>query len=372
MKLVHISDLHIGKRLSEHSLDGDQRHILNSIIGIVRDLKPAGVLIAGDVYDSGVPDNDSYGILNSFLEDLSSTGAEVFMIAGNHDSRQKLAYCGGFLNAHGIHIVTSYDGELDVRILESDGEKVAIAMLPFIRPSTVRGHHPDAKTYDDAVRSVLDGAILPEGMKRIIVSHQFVTSSDRETVRSDSELSIGGVENVDYSAYDSFDYVALGHIHTPQWVGRKAVRYCGSPLKYSKSEYRMPKTVTVVETIPDIEVSEIPLVPLRDVRVVRGPLQGLIEAGKAQRDHCDDFVFAELTEPSIDAMNRLREVYPNIAGMCEISPEDDADIVFCPMGFDESTDITQEFMEFYKHKTKTELTLEQLEVLIECIEEVGL
>lgn len=373
MKLIHISDLHIGKKMSEHSLDADQMHILNSILDIVREIEPAGVLIAGDVYDSATPDNGAYDILNRFLMDLSSTGAEVFMIAGNHDSRQKLAYASGFMEMHGIHIATTFEGELVVRTLECNGEKASIALLPFVKPSTVTPFHPDVKTYDDAVRAILSGIDLPKDRRNIIVTHQFVTSSGQETRRSESELSVGGLENVDYTAYDAFDYVALGHIHTPQWVGRETVRYCGTPLKYSKSEHAVQKTVTVIETDPEIEITEIPLTPLRDVRVIRGPIEGLIAAGKAESEGSDDFIFAEVTEQSTDAMNRLREVYPNIAGMCEVSDRDpDIGVGHDSEGFSESTDVRRAFMEFYSFKTEKELTDEQLRILDECLEEAGL
>lgn len=324
MKFVHISDLHIGKKLSEFPIADDQRYILNQIVRIVKDECPDGVLIAGDVYDTSVPSAESVQILDDFLTDLSETGSQVFMISGNHDSPEKIGYGSSLFRRNGIFINGKFEGPINPIRLEDSGQQTAeIYLIPFVRPFHVRKVFPEAEIndYTDAVRTILENSPSMGADYKIAVAHQFVTSphGDPETCESE-DPRIGDVDSMDVSVFDTFDYVALGHLHTPQHVGRKEVRYCGTPLKYSSSEANVPKSVTVVRMGEEVEIRQVPLVPLRDVRKVKGRLEDIIEAAKSETN-TNDFIYAELTDEPVNAMQRIREVYPNTVHIKLIRPE---------------------------------------------------
>ena len=371
MKFVHISDLHIGKRLNEFSLEEDQRYILRQILDIIDAESPDAVLIAGDVYDNTTPGNESVNIFDEFLTELSKRECQTFISAGNHDSADKLSFGRRMFADRGIHISHVYDGTLERHTVSKGDEKVDVYMMPFIKPATARRYHPDEKieTYDDAVRVTIDSSGISDG-KKVLVAHQFVTNGDFRPAVSDSEtFSVGGLDNVSGSLFGMFDYVALGHLHVPQNVGEDRIRYCGSPLKYSKSESRADKSVTVVEMDDDVKVRTVPLKPLRDVRVVKGPLDGIIAAGKTDPDR-DDYIYAELTDINpIDAMAKLREVYPNICAMetgrAERGGADlDADDT-------EKVDPMKLFSELYEHEMDRELTDGQRSIIEDLFEESG-
>ena len=282
MKFVHISDLHIGKRLSELSLVEDQRYILDRIVDIVKEECPDGILIAGDVYDNSAPSSESVRMLDDFLTALSETGSQIFMISGNHDSPEKIGYGSALFRRNGIYINGRFDGPIDPIRLEDNGQQTAeIYLIPFVRPFVVKRRFPDAviEDYTDAVRTILENSPSMGADYKVAVAHQFVTSThgDPETCESE-DPRIGDLDSMDASVFDTFDYVALGHLHTPQSVSRKEVRYCGSPLKYSASEADHPKSVTVIRLGEETEVREVPLVPLRDVRKVKGRLEDILSA----------------------------------------------------------------------------------------------
>lgn len=296
MRLLHISDLHIGKKLKETSLEEDQRHILRMILDVVREKEPDGVLIAGDVYDTPSPSTDSVTMLDWFLTELTSAGTSVFMISGNHDSPERLGFGSRMLERNNLFISGTYSGHMDVRTLGSGEDAVDICMLPFIKPAHARREHPEDRieSYTDAVRSAIAHTEFHPGRRRVAVTHQFVVADGigPETCESES-VFVGGTESVDVSVFEGFDYVALGHIHRPQSVGRETVRYCGTPLKYSLSEADDVKSVTVVDIGETVSISTVPLRPLREVRRIRGPLEALIAAGKEDRDR-DDYIYVEL------------------------------------------------------------------------------
>lgn len=369
MRFMHISDLHIGKKMKEASLEEDQRHILQQILDIALDIRPDGLIIAGDVYDTTSPTTDSFRMLDWFLTSLSDLKIPVFMIAGNHDPPEKLGFGSRMLERSGMHISAVFSGRMDVFTVSKDGADVDICMLPFIKPIHVRRIYPDEEidSYTDAVASAISHTDLVPGRKRILVTHQFVVSGCSGPDRSDSEsIFVGGTESVDSGVFDGFDYVALGHIHKPQSIGRETIRYCGTPLKYSLSEAGDRKSVTVVDIGDSVSVSEIPLRPLRDVRKVKGPLEGIIEAGRSDPGK-DDFIYAELDCDSMDALPRLREVYPNImsievAGRRESwdSPERGAeDIVLDPL---------KAFAEFYRFRTGNDPGEREMEIIREALQ----
>jgi exonuclease SbcD len=227
MKLLHISDLHIGRRIGEYSLLDDQRNILNQILDITDEEKPDGILIAGDVYDKSMPPGEAVELLDDFLTELAARNLPVFMVSGNHDSPERLNFGSRIMMKNGIHIAGIFNGALHKETLEDEFGKVNIYLLPYIKPALVRSFYDgNIETYDDAVRTVTSAAEVDRQERNILVAHQFVTSGAQQPERCESEsIAVGGLDNVDTSAFDAFDYVALGHLHGPQRIGRDTIRY---------------------------------------------------------------------------------------------------------------------------------------------------
>lgn len=277
MKFIHLSDLHIGKRLNNYSLIEDQKFILQKITDIVNDEKPDGVIIAGDVYDRSVPSEEAVALFDDFLVELSELCGAVFLISGNHDSAERIAFGGRLVERCGIYISPVFDGKISPVTLKDEHGEVDVYMLPFVKPAHVRQFFPDDDIcdYTDAVRVVIDNAGIDPSRRNVIAAHQFVTGA----AEGGSEESIvGGLENVDASVFEPFDYTALGHIHRSQNIGGN-VRYCGSPLKYSFSEAKHNKTVTVAELGKkgELTIREIPLVPLRELVELKGTFKQIMD-----------------------------------------------------------------------------------------------
>lgn len=315
MKIVHLSDLHLGKRVNEFSMLEDQRYILTKIINIIDDEKPEAVIIAGDVYDRSNPPDAAVQLLDDFLCRLAERSLQVFVISGNHDSSEKLAFGSRLMDHSGVHLSRVYDGNVEPITLQDEHGDVNFYMLPFVKSIHVRSAFPDAEiaTYSDAVSFAVQQMNLDAAARNIIVTHQFVTGA----TRSDSEeVSVGGSDNIDASIFDDFDYVALGHIHGPQNIGSERIRYCGTPLKYSFSEMSHTKSVTVVDmgAKGTMEVKTVPLVPHHDMREIRGKYADLVSKENYEGTAVDDYLRVVLTdeEDVMDALTRLRTVYPNI------------------------------------------------------------
>lgn len=316
MKLIHLSDLHLGKRVNEFSMLEDQQYILEEVLRIIDSEKPDGVLIAGDVYDKTVPSAEAVTLLDEFLVQLSKRDTQTFLISGNHDSAERLAFGGRLMEQSGIHIARVYNGVLAPLTLRDEYGPVDLYLLPFLRPVQVRRFFPESEiaTYTEAMAAVLGAADIDKTHRNVLVTHQFVTGA--QTCDSE-ELSVGGTDNVDVSVFDDFDYVALGHIHGPQKIGRETVRYCGTPLKYSFSEVGHKKSVTVVELAEkgSVVIRTVPLVPKRDMSELRGAYNELMlrenYEGKPFRN---DYLRITLTdeEDIPNAVNNLRTVYPYI------------------------------------------------------------
>ena len=346
MKFLHLADLHIGKRVCEHSMLGDQVHILGEVLKVVDAEKPDAVLIAGDVYDKPVPGAEAVAVLDDFLVKLSRTGVKVFVVSGNHDSAERIAFGARLMQGTGVYMSPVYSGAFEPVTLQDVSGEVDVWMLPFVRPAMVRAclesdEERDAvKDYTSAVKAALAQMKFTEGRRNVLVAHQFVTGAET----SDSEECVGGLENVDASVFEKFDYVALGHIHKPQNVlkdgdGTVRARYSGTPLKYSLSEAAHKKSVTVVELgsagnagvavagdlFADsgmhaaLQLREVPLVPLHDVRKIHGTFaelvspefrNGQVAAGMS----LEDYVYIELTDENdiSDAAQKLRGIYPNL------------------------------------------------------------
>ena len=315
MKFIHLSDLHIGKRVNEFSMIEDQKYILKVILNIIDDEKPDGVLIAGDVYDKSVPSAEAVQLLDDFLCRLAERKLPTYIISGNHDSAERLSFGGRLMDMSGIHLSPVYNGKVEPFTLTDEYGKVNIYMLPFIKPVNVKRFFPDSEieSYTDAIKIAVDSMNVDEKERNIIVTHQFVTGASRS---ESEEISVGGSDNVDASVFDAFDYVALGHIHGPQKIGRESVRYCGTPLKYSFSEANHKKSVTVVEMGEKgkIEIRTVPLVPKHDLREIKGKYEEILLKENYEGTNTEDYIHITLTdeEDIADVMNILRIIYPNI------------------------------------------------------------
>lgn len=315
MKFIHLSDLHLGKRIYETSLIEDQQHILAQILEIVDGENPDGVLIAGDVYDKAIQSVEAINLFDDFLNRLYERSLPVFIISGNHDSAERMAFGAKIMSPGGIYIAPPYQGEVYKVDLEDGFGPLHIFMLPFVKKSLVKSLFPEEEieTTTDALRCVLSHTQLNGDDRNILIAHQFITGSQT----SDSEeYAVGGADNVDAFVFDAFDYVALGHIHGPQPAGRETIRYCGTPLKYSFSEVDHEKSVTVVEMKEkgSVLIRTIPLKPLRDMKQLKGSYQELMNAGFTAETNRADFYRIILTDENdvTDAIARLRTVYPNI------------------------------------------------------------
>ena len=309
MKLLHLSDLHIGKRVWETNLLEDQAYILQKILEIVDGEQPDAVLLAGDLYDRTTPSAEAVALFDEFLCQLAARPTRVLAISGNHDSPERVAFAARLLTARDVYLSPVYDGTVRPVTLSDALGPVHFWLLPFLKPATVRRYFPEQalETWTDALRAAVEALPLDRSARNVLLAHQFVTGA----ARSDSEeLSVGGADNVDAEVFEAFDYVALGHLHGPQNVGPR-IRYCGSPLKYSFSEARQEKSVTVVELGEkgSVSIRTVPLTPLRELRELRG---GFLELCRGPER--DDYLRIVLTDEQElpDAFGRLRLTYPNL------------------------------------------------------------
>ena len=315
MKLIHLSDLHIGKRVNEVSMVDDQAYILLQILQIIDEEKPQAVMIAGDVYDKSIPSSEAVTLLDDFLCQLAVRKLPVLIISGNHDSPERLAFGNRLLERSGIHISPAYDGKLVPITLRDEHGEVDFWLLPFVKPIHVKRFYPDEgiESYTDACRVAVEKMSLNKQRRNVLLTHQFVTGA--ATCESE-EISVGGSDNVDASVFADFDYVALGHIHGPQNIGTNRIRYCGTPLKYSFSEADHYKSVTVVELGGEgkLELHTVPLKPRRDMRIIRGSFEEVTDKAFYQGTATEDYLHVILTDEDDipEAIGKLRVIYPNI------------------------------------------------------------
>ena len=374
MKFIHLSDLHIGKRVNEFSMIEDQEYILKQILKIIDDEAPDGVIVAGDVYDKPVPSAEAVELFDDFIVRLSKRDLPVYIISGNHDSPERLAFGNRLMAASGIHFSSVYNGAAERFELTDEYGTTAIYMLPFVKPSHVRRFYPDDKieSYTDAITVAVREMQVDQNYRNIIITHQFVTGAER----SDSEeLSVGGTDNVDASAFDGFDYVALGHIHRPQNVGSDSIRYCGSPLKYSFSEAPYEKFVTVVELKEkgNTSVSTVPLIPMRDMVELKGTYDELtLKSFYEGTSYREDYVHITLTdeEDIPDVVQKLRVIYRNLMKLdydnkrtrnqTEINGAEDVEVK-SPLEL---------FAEFYEQQNGAEMSDEQAKYMEALIEKI--
>lgn len=312
MKFIHLSDLHIGKKVKNYSMVENQRDVLNQILNIIDDEKPDGILIAGDIYDRDTPSAEAISMLDNFLVSLSQKNAEVFVISGNHDSAAQIAFASKLIEKTGIHMSPVYNGEIKPFTMKDEYGEVEIYMLPFLKPMHIRRVYGEETitNYTDAIKVAVDHMNIDESKRNIILSHQFVTGAGR----CDSEIQVGGLDNVDAEAYEVFDYVALGHIHSPQTIKKGKIRYCGTPLKYSFSEADQKKSVTIVEIKEkgNVEITTRELTCIKDFIRIRGTFEEI--AGKYSDRNIEDYVEVTLTDEQDipDVFRKLQLIFPNI------------------------------------------------------------
>lgn len=325
MKFLHISDLHIGKRVHEFSMIEDQKYIFRQILEIAKTEMAEAVMIAGDIYDKPIPSAEAVQVFDWFLTELAKQNKKVFVISGNHDSAERLAFGAELMQGRDVYVSPVYDGNVTkVKLRDNYGE-IYVHLLPFIKPSTVR--HALQKTeqqleevmaesfqsYQDAMQAVMNRLEVDESKRNILIAHQFVTGAGR---CESEEIIVGGLDNIDAKLFEKFDYVALGHIHSPQSVNRETVRYCGTPLKYSFSEANQQKSVTVVEVFEKgkLELRTVPLKPLHDVRKIKGTYLEVTARSFYQDTDTEDYVQITLTdeEDIPDGLQKLRVIYPNL------------------------------------------------------------
>ena len=324
---MHLSDLHLGKRVNEFSMLADQRYILDQILGMIREEKPQAVIIAGDIYDKPLPPAEAVQLFDSFISSLEELKLDVFIISGNHDSAERLSFGASIMDKRGIHFAGGYDGSAHKISLEDEYGKVHFHMLPFLKPSHVRAvidreYEDDAAkpvigTFTDAAAYAIERMDIDSSERNVLIAHQFCTGAYRT---ESEEITVGGLDNVDASVFDAFDYTALGHLHGPQDSFAARVRYCGSPLKYSFSEADQIKSVTIVEMgekkdgICRVHLRTPELVPMRDMKVLKGKFRLLTNKDYYEQIDTDDYMRIILTdeEDIIGALSDLRAVYPNI------------------------------------------------------------
>lgn len=382
MKILHLADLHIGKIVMEQSLLEDQEYMLNQILKKVEEEKIELVLISGDIYDRSVPPADSVTVLNNFLKALvKDLKVKVFMISGNHDSKERLNFGKEIFADDGLHICAIYDGKLEKQELEDEYGKLNIYMLPYIKPAEIKQYFDENEvisSYHDAVKKVIEKENINEDERNIILSHQFVTAGNVEPEKSDSEtLILGGTENVDVSVYDKFDYVALGHIHGPQRIGRDTARYSGTMLKYSFSEVNQNKCLTILDFKEKgnlIIDTSITIKPLRDMRVIKGPIEELISKEVYSKTNREDYIKAIITneEQVYDAIGQIKKIYPNTLRLDieNSKSEIQQELKMSDLDDIKKKDEVELFNEFYQYQNNQELNEKQLEIMKQIVKEV--
>lgn len=383
MKFIHLSDLHLGKRVNEYSMLEEQDYILREILGICDRERPDGVIIAGDVYDKPVPPAEAVRLFDDFLVALAKRGCKVFVISGNHDSAERIAFGGRLMDQSGIHLSPVYDGTLAPVTLTDEFGPVDVYLLPFLKPAQIR-RFADAElgSYTEALRWVIGQLPLDPARRSVLVTHQFVTGAARS---ESEECSVGGSDNVDAEVFAPFDYVALGHLHSPQNCGSERIRYCGTPLKYSFSEARDQKSVTVVELggkeAPSagagVTVRTVPLTPRHDLVELRGSYAQLtLKAFYENTTWQEDYTHLTLTdeEDVPDAIGKLRAVYHRLMKLDYDNTRTRSNAVIDADAETERKSPLELFADFYELQNNQPMSAEQeryLRGLIEKIREEG-
>lgn len=363
MKFIHLSDLHLGIRVNDFSMSEDQRYILDRILDIIDREAPDGIIIAGDIYDKSMPPAEAVAMFDDFISSIADRKIKTFIISGNHDSAERIAFGSRIMNAGGIYLSPVYNGDIKPVVMEDEYGAVNIYMLPFVRPSAVRAFYPDDDTdsYSSAVETAVKHMNADFSQRNIIITHQFVTGA----VRSDSEdISVGGTDNVSADIFADFDYTALGHIHKPQNIGSERIRYCGTPLKYSFSEAKQDKSVTVIELGKkgDVNVRTVKLIPLRDMTELKGSYEELMKKSFYEgTGYTEDYVHITLTDENDipDAVSKLRLVYHRLMKMDYDNARTKKQSIIESMTSARETDPEKLFGEFFESQNNVPMNDEQ-------------
>ena len=379
MKFLHLGDLHLGKTLGDFDLIEDQKYILDQILHITEEESIDGVLIAGDVYDKSVPSEAATKLLDYFLIALAAKRIKVFMVSGNHDSDERLNFGSTLFASNQIFISAVFDGTLHRQSFVDGDTEVAVYMLPFVKASQVRHYFPDEdiNSYDDAVRTIIRNTLIDKRNKNILVAHQFVAGKGEDPALAGSESvgtqSVGMVEKIGYDCFDDFSYVALGHIHSPQRVGRDEIRYSGSPLKYSLSEANNEKSVPLITVSAEekVKIELVPLKPMRDMRHIKGTLRELLDIKNVKAP--EDFIYATLTDEEIinDAMGVFQQTYPNTVRI-DYDNSHTRDIEQVDISrIAENKSFPELIGDFYRQMYGCEITEEEMDVMRTAAREAG-
>ena len=373
MRFLHLSDLHLGKRVNEFSMLEDQAYILKEILNIIDEQKVEAVLIAGDVYDKVIPSAEAVRLLDDFLTRIAARELPVFLISGNHDSAERVAFGSRLMSSRQIYLSPVFESDVEpVTISDRFGE-INIYMLPFVKPSLVKRVYPEEEiiTYQDAVNAAVQHMQIDTDKRNILLAHQFVTGA----ARCDSEeLSVGGLDDVDASIFDGFDYVALGHLHGPQKIGKETVRYSGTPLKYSFSEANQKKSVVIVdvEEKGKINIQQIPFLPKHDMQEIRGTYMEVTALDFYKDMKTDDYLHITLTdeEDIPDAIGKLRTIYPNIMKLSYDNLRTRAAVTVRGTAEVEEKSPMELLKEFYELQNNQPMTDEQEEIARGMMEEI--
>ena len=350
MRFLHLGDLHLGKKLNDVDLLEDQKYALEQALEQAD--KVDCVLISGDVYDKADPKAEAMTLFDGFITSLVAKNKKIFIISGNHDSDQRISYFSKLLKENNVFFTSKFEGVLQTYELEDEYGKLYIHLLPFLKPIHVKRIYPEEsiKSYEDAIKVVLEKSNVDTSKRNIILVHQFITGSER----SDSEeYTVGGLDNIDYSVFDNFDYVALGHIHKPQHIVRETLRYSGSLLKYSFSEEKQNKSFCLVDVKEkgNIEITKEPIKFLHDVVTKEGLLEDILK-----QDYSEDYIRVILHDEDIlpDTRIKLLTIFPN---MMKFSVENsktkyEKDVI---SGEEfENKSIKELFIDFYKFKNNNQ------------------
>ena len=375
MKLFHLSDLHIGKRVNEISMIEDQKYILERILDLAEVEKPDGIILAGDIYDKQIPSAEAVQVFDVFITKLAEKKLPVFIISGNHDSAERLAFGGRLLDSRGIYLSPVYDGTITKIPLKDQFGTVWVHLLQFIRPSIVR-HVFDDETdsvtnVQSAVQTVIRHMEIDPADRNILVAHQFVTGASR---CESEDIQVGGLDNIDAAIFELFDYTALGHIHSPQNVGNGMVRYCGTPLKYSFSEADQEKSITMVELEEkgNVKTRLLPLKPMRDMRKIRGTYLELTARPFYQDMNCSDYIQVTLTDEDDvpDGLQKLRVIYPNIMQLLYDNRRTrTSQEINAAQAVEKKTEL-ELFREFYELQNNQSMTKQQEDFTEQLIQEI--
>ena len=373
MRFIHLSDLHIGKRVNDFSMIEDQKYILDKITDIVKEEKADAVIIAGDVYDKSVPPAEAVQVFDDFLNALMERVKSVYIINGNHDSAERVSFGARQMEKGGVFIAPVFNGEVKKYTVNDEYGNINIYLLPYIKPVNVRTFFEEGAVTDtySAVKAVIDKTSIDKAERNIIVSHQFITGAERS---ESEEVYVGGSDNVEAEVFADFDYVALGHLHRPQHIGRREVRYCGTPLKYSFSEADHNKSVTVVDLNEkgNVEIKTIPLVPLRDMRRIKGTYEYLTEKKNYEGTNVEDYLHITLLdeEEVYDAIGRLRSIYPNIMRIDYENRRTSADNEIGTVDVGSGKSAIELFEELFRIQNNKGFTDSQRELCAEIIGEI--